>query len=1488
MSDFEINYDLRPYIPDIYIKNDIYTSFDTNNNNNNIGINSVIFIFNINESLQSQYNDPLYLLLGIKKEGVEYDFPSLNFYYNNNQDTIQPGLPIYEINNNLKNLLENIGYNVLQINENEFQYQELSITNSISNVKIKIIYLYFNLINPNSITNYNNFAPSTYYENKYWNIIIYPFIKKNSYIQSEVFRDFTVKKTNILNKKYIETVDFDDRENIKYYQKIDYKYFENIDYTFNNKSNLETLRNYSFYVKNYTEYINKHKDKITINFNLNEISKIYYSTTSYNQKNSNTYTNIYLNNKHINNYKCYSSDVNKYSFSSDNKISNLNFIDTELKNYTSYNYNTVFNSTNYQQFINFYVNGYYDYSNEIYKMNNSMTIINLNLYQIFLFINPKIIDKTYLLEKIKTRIKPLFDDSNNFQFGTDNNKLNLFVVGNIKAKNLYYLNKFKIEFEFLNDTNDIIYNYIIILGIVFYDSNKLSILNITSTSDGNDITYVNYSVQENSISLSPTIFNFNKILPIYGNMLDINISNIKNFIYNIDYSYISKYKTDGNFLQFINFYSLLTNYNPEIKTSNNLYYKNQLNIKLTIINNFIRNFVNINDNFTNFRLIGSSYKTYLNYSILYDENIIKNNFQKYNGECYCNYDYKSTECDNDNDGDFNTYIEYFSYFPKIENSYLGLDKNFIGKYSQNLIGDVNLDSDFVVLPAGKYIKFNYINYNAIYPTVIDDNFVKSVKNLFNMSTYNFSLWIMIPYNINQDDNFYCSNPKYYWTNQYSANIGDNHSNLYLVLNDENSNPYTFFGHPNDITQKDDGIIYGIKLFNKYNYLSQNLKLPIKMNLYYNKYINFTQLIFLSETYINYTDINNMLWNINESYLRLHNFNHFKDILMYDYKRFKNCNDEKTIKSYIDELNYKTLENLYEYKVQLNNLRYNIKIYIWISNLMKTIILLKKCYNYCEIIKTNIMMNYFKNDLLVTIIKYNISIISNLYLINYNLDICSGTFSTLVYLNLSKIYLISINNNLEDINEFQNFLIYIINYSINKIDSVINILSNEIKTENNLFYNLYTQIYELISFELINNWFGEEINNDIDNFIHNTDIAIFDNYIKINVEQKNILLRQICAYLKILTLNLTKIDELINLANLMADSTINDFLQPNLNLKVVKNTYIYNTECYSNCSNVPVFNIVNFLNDMKELIIKLSTDITTPNYYNYEKAIQQGVLTFIDNTIQYFKEVINEIVSIYKYEKNIPGITINIYDPEEIGKFYIILTEFDRNYNSLFDIIFDNQINTFNEYTNLKNSFNNLSFSCQEYLLFVRIWNDFMNSNLNIFTNTYVNEDLYKIIKTDTFYDFMNKTIKNFQNTIVKKNPNLLLIYLETILLKYVNNINNSFQYYILIEINSMILGLKEEINTKIPTTIPNIMYGSYYIIPYEDLLLFKEIFLPASFNFFENSLSVINSVDELNSTIFNSYYDNPTINTVYVNALGYTYLSTPFKYININNDTINA
>ena len=137
MANLEVNYDTRPYLPDLFIKNNIYSSCDAVNNNNNILLNSTIFIFNIEvESINSPYNDILYLLYGIKNPSVEtYVFPPLYFFYNenNNQNYLYKNIVTYnKLNNNIQLLLSLIGYNTNNINESIFQYQEVLIYEAIS------------------------------------------------------------------------------------------------------------------------------------------------------------------------------------------------------------------------------------------------------------------------------------------------------------------------------------------------------------------------------------------------------------------------------------------------------------------------------------------------------------------------------------------------------------------------------------------------------------------------------------------------------------------------------------------------------------------------------------------------------------------------------------------------------------------------------------------------------------------------------------------------------------------------------------------------------------------------------------------------------------------------------------------------------------------------------------------------------------------------------------------------------------------------------------------------------------------------------------------------------------------------------------------------------------------------------------------------------------------------------------------------------------
>ena len=649
----------------------------------------------------------------------------------------------------------------------------------------------------------------------------------------------------------------------------------------------------------------------------------------------------------------------------------------------------------------------------------------------------------------------------------------------------------------------------------------------------------------------------------------------------------------------------------------------------------------------------------------------------------------------------------------------------------------------------------------------------------------------------------------------------------------------------------------------------------------NNYLNLSEFIVLTEAYDIYSDENNVLWNINESYLKLHNFDNLKEIVLYDFKRFNNKHDIKLVLEQYKNFNYKNLETLYDNKIQLNNLRYSIKISIYLSNLYKILNLINKCKNYLIIIQANIMIGDDNNDNLCSIIKYLIGIISNLFEINYNLSITSGTFETAVYYKLSQIYLITTNNNIENINNYKSFCDYIEYYTNNKILSILEIFNHNLAKENNLYYSLYWGVYFYMGYEQINQMVAGETNYDIENFIKTTSSKIFDNLpvdLYKNTVNKNILLEQVGACLKIVVLNSTKIDELYYLVKLMSSD--------NLNSGVTKNDYIYNTYCYSKCSNVPIFNIVNFIQDQIQLIEKLSNQGYSIDYTTYQKAILEGVITFANNTITYFKEILDKIIGIYMYIKNLTG--INIFDTEQIGLFYELLENFRSNYLGFFNTIYQNKINKFYEYDNLKNSFDNLFFSCKEFLLWVALKNDFVNANTVLYTDVYVCEDLYKIIKTDTFLDFAVKTINSIDNLVIKKNPEITLIYLENIKSSTLNKYNVPIKSITNKVIDEMILELRDEINNGVPITINPIDYGSYYILPYQDLLLFKGTFDWYSFNFNKYTLQMINPINQLNAEIFQIYYTDPNTTDFYKQALNQTYLSTPFKYININNDIVNG
>lgn len=1474
MSDFEINYDFRPYLPDLNIKTDIYNSCDAINNNTNIDINLMVFIININRPLDSIYNDPNYILFGIKNSQYlnDYVFPSLNFF-SSDENTSSILYSTYNIlsrteqlTNETKEILGSIGYDLLNIDENAFTFSTLEIYDNTTTIKYKVLYFYFNLKLYNSMTqvNYNNYGTSIFYNNESYNVLIYPYYDTCliPYTQNEI-----KKYKSIVNKvntsKYVDTIDFDNREIIKYYEKIDYKYFENVNFTMDEKTNMETLKSYSSNIKNFTKYINKNilTDKQIINVSLNEISKIFYYSPEYNQKNKNTYTQIYLNNQHIASNNTFSNQNSCYSYTMDKKMANINNGTTNSKKYSSYYYLTnTFEESLYQQIINYNVNFYYNISNT--DSQSQITKLNIFLHKIFVYINPKIIDLTYLLNIVKTSITPLFENLNNFEFGQDTEKLELYLVGDIKQTSIYYISKYKIIFEFSDDISDINFSYIIILNVVFYNSNFFYIDNENITKN-TPLTYINYTSIEESVSLSPSIYsikknskneknyqnNINGEIFFYNTMNSYeNDSNLKNYYWNINYSGKETSNYKDSYISMFNFYEILPNIITNLKTPHDQFYNNVINVLKTKINNYITNFINVQNNYLIYTHYVSNIKKYINFTTLYDETIVEQKNVKY--------------------------IEYFEYYPQISPEYLQITNNYIGKYSPILLypyNNINISS-FEVLPSGTYIKFNYINYSSIpYPSIITEEFVKSIKSISELSKYYFSLFIKLPYNVYIDDEFTCSYDKKYLTQTtYSMGIGGNNTLIYLVLTDQNSVPYNFYSN-NDGS----GIIFGIKLYNYNNYVSQNLKLSVIPNLYMTKYLNLNEFTIIMENFSNYSDSNNVLWDVNQTHLKIHNFDSLKEIILYDYKRFNSNENIDDVKKQYGKFNYKMLQILYENKVQLNYLRYGIKILIYISNLYKILKLIQKIYSYLEIVKINIMFQDMNNDTLIEIIKYNSKQVASLFETNNNLNITSGNFETVIYENINVMCNINVDVSLEEIIDFQKKCSYTIYYSINKIPSLTNLISINVENTTNLYHQLYLQIYNQIVIENINYIIGEQIIYDIDNFTENTSIDVFNNLtLNLNLLEKGLMLKQINACLKVVAFNTTKINELYNLAKLMADKNINDILPINLDSSVVKNVYIYNTTCYTSKTNIPRFKIDEFLLNTIELVEKLSNHLyNLDDYELYQKSISEGIITFTTNTIQYFKDIINKIIGIY-------NTSIDINNPIEIGNFYNLLGLFKNNYTSFFLILKQNRIDKFYEYSILEILFDNLLNSCKEFLLYISLYNDFINTDtLFVSENIFLNEDLYKIIKTDVFYDFTIKTIENIDNLVISKNSQLTLIYLEKIKLLLEKEPNIYINQQTTLIIDDMIIKLKK-------STTPNnfINYGSYYILPYQDLLLLLSgTFKWSSFNFNQSVIDVIKNINSLNVSIYETYFTNPEITDFYSQALNYSYLNTPFNYININN-----
>ena len=1479
MSDINLYIDTIPYLPDIFTKDDIYSSADGVNYNTQILSNNTIFIFNIDSTYDPlQYNDPLYLLFGVKDSKYQtYVFPPLYFFNiinnvnqsSNYSEYLTVQYSTNNIINGLNTLLTKIGYNVIDIDTNNFNFQILLINDCISKISRTVYYLYFSVKNLLEI-NYNNYYSNVFYNNDYYNVLIYPFVNSETIITglnlnnniNFNINEFESKSLNIFYEIYFENKDL-----LKYLEKIDYKYMEKKTSLYNKNNKLLLLNAYSKNIKNFENFVKeKSLNSNSMIINLNEIN-MFFSNIDYQINYKNTYSLSLLNNNHLNKYLTFSNTEKKYSFSMDCKLGII--YKTPENKYSSY-YNPINNPPSiYQLSKNYYVNSYFDVTKQLLNQKNGTLfyVTNRYLYKILLIINPKIISYNYLIsQNYNLSIEDLLNNNNKLKFGAGPNKINLFLIeSEIKFTNTFYVNKYKIVYSLLLPNGKSIVNYII-LSIYFYNGLNININNTDITANSNDLAFVAFTTQDYLVSLAPTIFNLNKDKIIITE--DINsyeIFDVKNYFFKFNYTELSKFKNLNNFYYVHNYYFFIPNFTPEIlyytDTGESQLVNNLYNININKINNFVLNMININDDLYNFMLELNDNKLLLITNIVYDTNLPIN------------------------------LVYNYSYFYQLHN------KSNYPLNINNYIEKNNINNNLIILPSGYYKVFNKINF---YPlnTFLDVNLqndliVENINIIPNFLKYNFALLIKLPNNSFIDNQFWVENyNSIYYDSNYSYNLGNNLSCIYLVISNSN----------NELYVNTQNIIYALPLFNQYNSITKDAlgnSFQLKINLLINNYLNFYEMHFFIELYKILSEKNNLLLDVDNLYLDMHKniCNELKDVVYYDYYRFNYKFDSNNLDKCITKYENTFANNLYNNKFNLNITQLNIKRFIFVLNSVKNIDAINKILCYLKLIKNFKLLFYNNYYYLIDFIKYNIQLCNSINNINNNLNITFSTNNSQIQNIFFSFNQLTYETPLENIVEYINNLEYVYDYINFKMFLVVYQILKTIKT-----CNYINKLFEQINYQInivINKIF---INFEILNIIQSENQYLFKNVnlteIKkyCNYEETKIIfiLNILSTYVNIILLNTNKIDELFNLVKLMyIDRTIDSLYPEGIN--IVKNNYIYNTDYYNNQLQTNNFNYTTFLSDLKT-VINYFADPLNSNYIVsiiYLKAINENIIHYIDETINYFTLINQQIIGIYKFINNINTGSIqniNINDATNIANFYYILSEFSLNYTNLSQIIILNRINLFEEFDLMIEFFKNLVSNIKEYLFSVQIKLNIMNLDYN--NQEYFFEDIIQILNFNEVYLTVVNKINNFIEIFTSENNNNLkksyCDYIKNIY--YKENINYNYDVFKLSKLDynsNFYIKIKEIIfnlslnNDELSDLIDTIINYSNQTIVFNDYNINLFYFQDTNYNFTPELYEIILEYNSIQKTVFDIYFNND--NDFYKQLINYNYITTPFTYVNIDN-----
>lgn len=719
--DININIDITPPLPNIYTSYDNkYNIKDKINNAFNISADSTIFIFNLNSSIDTKYNDPNFMLYGIKAEGEVYNLPSINYYYNNvnvNNNNYEIVSTSNEMTIDIKNMLTLIGYtDNITIPTNTTFYRYIKAYDFNKNVSSFIYYLYF-YSDGIQINNYNKYIN---YNNALINVYIYPYI--NEFVFTEVapvIYQPPFVNPNLLN---YENLNFDNIELSSYNNKLDFTYF-------NNNVTIPKLKLLSVYNK----YIQRYKLINGINISLHELnisnSNDDVKSVNNNLKDVND-TNIQFKTEYNKKNKNYNNICENNSITYNNKLAYINSKNNNTASNNSLNTYTLFNNNIFYQYKlleNYTINSYIDIA---YKEVN-LQIINNYLRKILLLIDPQIINYDYV-NTITIKIENILNNKNEFTFSLTD-KIVIIKKNDIDYSdtNTYYIDRYKIIYQ---------NSYVILLNIAFYNSFNIYIRNIFSITNYNSLAYINLTYLNNTFSMYPSLTNTynNDFVAIYNQFINLNFNNTSY------YSYIVNYNGDGSGSDgsggsggsggskyIINKFS---SYISNIKQDT---IKNYNNVLIDKVNNFITDVIITHLNFYNYTenvyKVDSLLSLYYTFDNKIDTSLI---------------DYYTYELEIDIDIDIDIDIEPSQYLPKgfykvfyytnktpkydfsvqsIENDELNnevinndisgiLENNFcllikINTITEFYLAVCNKNQDIYIQTTGKILTIKLFNYN---------------------------------------------------------------------------------------------------------------------------------------------------------------------------------------------------------------------------------------------------------------------------------------------------------------------------------------------------------------------------------------------------------------------------------------------------------------------------------------------------------------------------------------------------------------------------------------------------------------------------------------------------------------------------------------------------------------------------------------------------------------------------------------------------------